>query len=53
MAAAKKIEEICIDESSTLFPYFFNYLSAHSKSFSGIQVTAIGHMFLAKAGRVA
>jgi peptide/nickel transport system substrate-binding protein len=52
-AAAKKIEEICLDASSTLFPYFFNYLSAHSKKFGGIGVTAIGHMFLAKAGRVA
>jgi peptide/nickel transport system substrate-binding protein len=52
-AAAKKIEEICLDASSTLFPYFFNYLSAHNKAFGGIAVTAIGHMFLAKAGRVA
>jgi peptide/nickel transport system substrate-binding protein len=51
-AAAKAIEEICLEESSTLFPYFFNYLSAHSKKFDGISVTAIGHMFLGKAGQV-
>jgi peptide/nickel transport system substrate-binding protein len=53
MAAAKKIEELCLEESSTLFPYFFNYLSAHAKTFDNISVTAIGHMFLGKAGRVA
>ena len=41
-----------LEDSPTLFPYFFNYLSAHSKKFAGIGVTAIGHMFLGKAGQV-
>ena len=51
--AAKKIEEILVEDSSTLFPYFNNYLSAHKKEFANIGVTAMGHMFLGNAGRVA
>jgi peptide/nickel transport system substrate-binding protein len=51
--AAGKIEEILLEDSSTLFPYFFNYLSAHSQDFANIGATAIGHMFLGNAGRVA
>ena len=51
--AADKIEEILLEDSSTLFPYFFNVLSAHSDQFANIGVTAIGHMFLGNAGRVA
>jgi|tagenome__1003787_1003787.scaffolds.fasta_scaffold20916459_1 peptide/nickel transport system substrate-binding protein len=51
--AAKAIEELLLEDSPTLFPYFFNYLSAHTKKFAGIEVTAIGHMFLGKAGQVA
>ena len=51
-AAAGEIEKLLLEDSPTLFPYFFNYLSAHSKKFAGIGVTAIGHMFLGKAGQV-
>jgi peptide/nickel transport system substrate-binding protein len=51
--AAGKIETLLLEDSPTLFPYFFNYLSAHTKTFAGIEVTAIGHMFLGKAGQVA
>lgn len=51
--AADTIEEILMEDSSTLFPYFFNYLSAHSDEFANIGATAIGHMFLGNAGRVA
>ena len=51
--AADRIEEILLEDSSTLFPYFFNFLSAHSDQFANIGVTAIGHMFLGNAGRVA
>lgn len=51
--AANKIESILVEDSSTLFPYFFNYLSAHNKEFANVGVTAIGHMFLGNAGRVA
>ena len=50
--AAGEIEKLLLEDSPTLFPYFFNYLSAHSKKFAGIGVTAIGHMFLGKAGQV-
>jgi peptide/nickel transport system substrate-binding protein len=52
-AAAGEIERILLEDSSTLFPYFFNFLSAHTKEFANIGVTAIGHMFLGNAGRVA
>jgi peptide/nickel transport system substrate-binding protein len=51
--AAGEIERILLEDSPTLFPYFFNYLSAHKKDFANIGVTAIGHMFLGNAGRVA
>ncbi|MDQ3859287.1 MAG: ABC transporter substrate-binding protein [Actinomycetota bacterium] len=51
--AAHEIEMILVEDSPTLFPYFFNYLSAHSKNFANIGVTAIGHMFLGNAGTVA
>ncbi|MDQ3867498.1 MAG: ABC transporter substrate-binding protein [Actinomycetota bacterium] len=51
--AAREIETLLLDDSPTLFPYFFNYLSAHKKEFANIGVTAIGHMFLGNAGRVA
>jgi peptide/nickel transport system substrate-binding protein len=51
--AAGEIEKILLEDSSTLFPYFFNFLSAHRKEFANIGVTAIGHMFLGNAGRVA
>lgn len=51
--AAGEIERILLEDSSTLFPYFFNYLSAHRKEFANVGVTAIGHMFLGNAGRVA
>jgi peptide/nickel transport system substrate-binding protein len=50
--AAKAIEELLLDDSPTLFPYFFNYLAAHSKKFDGIRLTALGHLFLDKAGQV-
>jgi peptide/nickel transport system substrate-binding protein len=51
--AAHEIETILLEDSPTLFPYFFNYLSAHKKDFANIGVTAIGHMFLGNAGKVA
>jgi peptide/nickel transport system substrate-binding protein len=51
--AANKIENILVEDSSTLFPYFFNFLSAHNKEFANVGVTAIGHMFLGNAGRAA
>jgi peptide/nickel transport system substrate-binding protein len=52
-AAAGKLEGIVTEDSSTLFPYFNNYLSAHDKEFANVGVTAMGHMFLGNAGRVA
>lgn len=51
--AAGKIEQILMEDSSTLFPYFNNYLSAHKKEFANVGVTAMGHVFLGNAGRVA
>ncbi len=51
--AAHAIETLLLEDSPTLFPYFFNYLSAHKKEFANVGVTAIGHMFLGNAGRVA
>jgi hypothetical protein len=40
-----------MEDSSTLFPYFNNYLSAHNKDFANFGVTAMGHVFLGNTGR--
>ncbi len=32
-----------------MYPYFYNYLSGHDSSVSGVEVTALGHILLGKA----
>ncbi|HTH05697.1 MAG TPA: hypothetical protein VL916_07495, partial [Ilumatobacteraceae bacterium] len=50
--ACGKMEVIANDEVPYAIPYFYNYLSAHSKKFTGVRVTALGQMFLDAAGEV-
>jgi peptide/nickel transport system substrate-binding protein len=50
--AARVIQELLLEDSPLLVPYFYNYLSAHADTVGGISVTGIGHMFLEKAGKV-
>jgi peptide/nickel transport system substrate-binding protein len=49
-AAAKKIEEILLDETPLVIPYFYFHLSAVQRGFAGVEVTGMGHIDLTQAG---
>ena len=51
--AAKKIEEILLDETPLVIPYFYFHLSAVQKGYRGVQVTGMGHIDLTQAGATA
>ncbi len=38
------------EDAPALYPYFYNYLSGHDSSIGGVEVTALGHVQLGKAG---
>jgi len=46
---AGKIESLLLEETPIIYGYFYNYLTATSKSVSGVYPTAIGHLFLNNA----
>jgi peptide/nickel transport system substrate-binding protein len=46
---AGKIENLLLDQTPIIFPYFYNYLSATAANVSGVEPTAIGHIFLFNA----
>jgi peptide/nickel transport system substrate-binding protein len=48
-AAAGKIQTLLLDESPVLFTYFYDYMSAAKKGATGIEVTAMAHLFLHNA----
>ena len=48
-AAAGKIEQLLLDETPIILPYFFNFLSATASNISGVQTTATGLLFLDQA----
>jgi peptide/nickel transport system substrate-binding protein len=50
-AACKKIETILNEDVPASIPYFYNYLGGHSKSFTGVQLSALGQMLLSKAAK--
>ncbi len=50
-AAAKNIQTILNDDVPVAIAYFNNYLSAWSKKVSGVEVSALGQIFLAKASK--
>ena len=52
-AACKKIETILNDEVPIVLPYWYNFLGASSKAFTGIYTSALGQMFLSSASKVA
>ena len=35
-----------------ILPYFYNYISGFSKSFTGVRVSALGQLFLDQAAAV-
>jgi peptide/nickel transport system substrate-binding protein len=46
---AGQIETLLLSQTPVIYGYFYNYLSAWSKSVSGVYPTAIGHIFLNNA----
>jgi peptide/nickel transport system substrate-binding protein len=46
---AGKIQTLLLDETPVLFTYFYDYMSAARKGASGIEVTAMHHVFLRNA----
>jgi peptide/nickel transport system substrate-binding protein len=51
--AARKISDILQKDTPIIVPYFYQYLSAHSKKFAGMSITALGQLDVSKAGLVA
>jgi peptide/nickel transport system substrate-binding protein len=51
--AAKTIEEILLEDTPVVLPYWYNYITGWSTKFDGIRVSALGQMFLEKATQVA
>jgi peptide/nickel transport system substrate-binding protein len=49
-AAAKKIQEMLLDEVPIIFSYFYFYLTATKPTVAGVDVSAMGHVDVAQAG---
>ncbi len=50
-AVAKQIQELLLDETPAIFPYFYYHL-AGTKSVEGVEPTGMGHFDLSQAGFV-
>ena len=48
-AAIGQIQQKLHADGPAVYPYFYNYLSGHDSSVSGVEVTALGHILLGKA----
>jgi peptide/nickel transport system substrate-binding protein len=48
---AGQIETLLLDQTPVIFGYFYNYLTATAQGVTGVYPTAIGHLFLNKAGK--
>ncbi|HEX6524506.1 MAG TPA: ABC transporter substrate-binding protein [Streptosporangiaceae bacterium] len=48
---AGQIENLLLDQTPIIFPYFYNYLSATAQNVTGALPTAIGHLFLYNAAK--
>ena len=44
--AVGQIQRLLHEDAPACYPFFFNYLSAHSSAVSGLEVTALGHLQL-------
>jgi peptide/nickel transport system substrate-binding protein len=47
---AGQIQQLLLDETPVIFPYFFTRLAGHLTTVTGVEVTGMGHVDLAKAG---
>jgi peptide/nickel transport system substrate-binding protein len=52
-AAAKKIQELLLDETPIVYAYFYFYLTATKNDVAGVDVSAMGHCNVSRAGTVA
>ena len=50
---AKAIQELLLDESPLLIPYFYDFLTGVRKGVSGVETTGMGHVQLTMAGKTA
>jgi peptide/nickel transport system substrate-binding protein len=50
-AQAGKIERLLLDETPIIFGYFYDYLAITAKNVSGVEVTAMSHIFLDGASK--
>jgi peptide/nickel transport system substrate-binding protein len=48
-AVAGKIQNLLLDETPIIFTYFYDFLTATKKGMTGVQPTAMSHLFLSKA----
>ncbi len=53
MAAVGQIQSLLQEEMPAAYPFFFEYLSGHDQSVSGVEVTALGHMQFQNASKSA
>jgi peptide/nickel transport system substrate-binding protein len=51
--AAKKIQEMLLDEVPIVFAYFYFYLTATKPTVAGVDVSAMGHVDVSQAGQKA
>ena len=47
--AAGNIQKLLLDETPLIFSYFYDFLTATKKGATGVQPTAMSHLFLARA----
>jgi peptide/nickel transport system substrate-binding protein len=52
-AAIGEMQKILWEDVPVVIPYFYNYLSGHDNSVSGVQATALGHTVLSAASKSA
>jgi peptide/nickel transport system substrate-binding protein len=48
-AAAGQIQNLLLDETPVIFSYFYNFLTATAQGVTGVETTAMAHVFLAQA----
>lgn len=49
--AVGEIQKILHEDTPAIYSYFYNYLSGHDASVSGLQVTALGHVIASNASK--
>jgi peptide/nickel transport system substrate-binding protein len=52
MQAAGKIQNLLLDETPLVIPYFYDFLTAVRNGYGGVETTAMGHVQLTGAGQV-